>query len=199
MPTPCNVADTGRRFWRRLARALAASLVIGAAVVSGSTPAIKGSTEYDVKAVFLLNFARFVEWPASAFANKESPLVICILGNSPIAAPLRAAIKDENVGGRRLVVAEHAATDDCRSCHLLFVSQSQQEHVPVVLTTLRRTPVLTVGESPRFCESGGMMNFTMQEETVRFEMNPRAAQATGLHVSAKLLKLARTVETVPSP
>lgn len=151
--------------------------------------------EYQVKAVFVLNFTQFVEWPAAAFATRDAPLVIGVLGTNPFGTLLEATVRNERVGGRPLVVRELDSAADAASCHLLFVSRSESARLLAVLSSLRGRPILTIGESDRFCQTGGMIKLGVQDETVRFEMNPHAAAAAGLHVSAKLLRLGKTVAT----
>jgi hypothetical protein len=150
--------------------------------------------EYHVKAAFLYNFAKFVEWPDSAFKNSSEPLVICILGRSPFGPLLEQAIQGKQIGGRNLVVRETADPREAADCHLLFIAASEKKRLPAVLEILKATSVLTVGESSNFAGAGGVINFRLDSGKVGLEINLCAAQRARLQISSKLLSLARIVK-----
>lgn len=160
------------------------------------TPAQR-PTEYEVKAAFLYNFARFVAWPDSAFADKESPLVIGVMEPDPFGAVLDRTIFDKRAQGRRIEVRRFKRLEDVQGCHMLFVSPSSYLQWPALLAHLGTAPVLTVGEGDGFCESGGIINFVLQQNHVRFEINPDAANRADLAISSRLLKLAQLVKDAP--
>jgi len=142
-----------------------------------------------VKAVFLLNFIRFVEWPQPPAASAKDPFPICIIGDDPFRGTLDRLVQDEVVNGRSIVVRRLAHWQD--SCQLLFLSASERD----VFRTLGRAGrgVLTVGEAPGFLSDGGMINFVVDDRRVRFDINLNAATHASVKISSRLLSVARTV------
>ncbi len=154
------------------------------------------ASEYDVKAAFLFNFTKFVEWPPAAFADERSPLKICILGDNPFGKTLRA-LTNEEVAGRRLNLVHLENLSNLESCHVLFISRSERERLGQVLASLRIAPALTVGDMPGFIDQGGMINFILEGSKVRFDVNQEAAERAGLKISSRLLALAKHVKGRP--
>jgi hypothetical protein len=154
------------------------------------------ASESDVKAAFLYNFTKFVEWPSAAFADARSPLKICVLGEDPFGKTLRA-LMDEEVGGRPLSLLRLDNLSNPAACHVLFISRSEKKRLPQILAALGETPVLTVGDTPEFLEQGGIINFILEGSKVRFEINQEAAERVGIKISSKLLALARNVKGRP--
>jgi len=150
-------------------------------------------TEYQIKAAFLYNFAKFVEWPADAFADPHAPLVLGIVGEDPFGSVLDKLVLGKTVNGRGLVIKKLKQGADLRNCHILFLSSSETKRVPQILESLQGASVLTVGERERFAQSGGVINFILEENKVRFEINSDAAARARLNISSKLLALARIV------
>lgn len=148
--------------------------------------------EYSIKAVFLYNFARFTEWPDSAFPAPDSPLSVCILGQDPFADELDQ-IKGRTVHGRKLLLKRQRKTAGVKQCHVLFVSGSEEKRLSEILDQVEGWPVLTVGDMEGFAEAGGAINFTKIGNRIRFEINPTAAKASGITLSSKLLSLAHLV------
>jgi hypothetical protein len=170
----------------------AAALWFGVSCVS----AVFGETsrEYDLKAVFLYNFATFVEWPPEAFASSDSPIVIGVYGQDPFGRVLDDVVSGERVRDHPLVVKRYWRLEDVKNCHLLFICPSESWHFPEILATLRGHPVLTVADAPRFVESGGMIGFSMNAGHLQLAINPSAARAVEITVSSKLLQLAHVVD-----
>src|ERR1700674_1415859 len=132
------------------------------------------SSEYLIKAGFIYNFAKLVEWPTSAFAQQDSPIVIGILGDDPFGATLDRIVADKKINGRGLVVKRlrwGKDVKDIRECNILFVSSSEKEHLDGVVDALKWLPVLTIGDGPGFARRGGIMNFTLEDNKIRFEVN----------------------------
>jgi hypothetical protein len=176
---------------------LAACLVVGA---SASTPAdalaqSSASPEYQLKAVFLFNFAQFVEWPASAFAGPDSPLVIGVLGEDPFGTYLDETVRGETVNGRPLVVRRYRGVEEIGTCHILFVSRLEQRRVQGVLDSLHGRSILTVSDTKPFATLGGMIRFVTDRNRIRLRINLEAAQAADLTLSSKLLRPAQIVST----
>ena len=162
------------------------------ALVEAPIPAAD-SAEYKFKAVYLYNFAQFVEWPPQAFSNPSAPIIIGILGKDPFGSILDQTVQGEFVHGRPLRVQRFSRIEDVGNCHLLFISDDERDHFIAILSRVGGSPILTVGETERFAERGGIINFINREGRLHFEMNKTAAQKAGLNISSKLLKLAKIV------
>jgi hypothetical protein len=147
--------------------------------------------EYQVKAAFLLNFTKFTQWPATAFADADSPITICILGDDPFGNTLNQIVEGEVVSGRKVAVQRMKRPPQSKSCQVLFARKS--ENGLKVLPAVGHG-VLTVGESAGFIRDGGMIAFVLENRRVRFEVNQTAAENAGLTLSSKLLNVAKTVE-----
>jgi hypothetical protein len=156
------------------------------------------SKEYQVKALFIFNFLQFVEWPASAFPTPDAPLRVAILGESPIAGPLTATVRGERIRGHPVEVVQVSRVEDVLHCHLVFVARAEQRNLAPIVTALSGRPVLTVGDMPDFAQRGGVINFYMAGQKVRFEANRAAAQNNGLKLGSQLLGLARLVGQNPA-
>jgi YfiR/HmsC-like len=147
-------------------------------------------TEYQIKAAFLFNFARFVQWPPRAMPNATSPMVIGVLGQNPFHEDLARTIQNKTVDDHPIQVKEYGSLAEATNCHILFISTSEKARMPKIINGLKGTSVLTVGEMDQFTESGGMINFVLQGTKIRFQINNDAATSAGLKISSKLLALA---------
>jgi hypothetical protein len=149
--------------------------------------------ESQIKAAFVFNFLKFVEWPAGRFDKTNSPVIVAVVGPSPIAGALEAMVMDRKLNGRQILVkvVDTAAAASC--AHLLFLPASEERRFQEMLTPLALTGVLTVGESEPFARGKGMITFVPDHDRVRFEINLDSADRAGLRISAQLLKLARAV------
>jgi hypothetical protein len=155
------------------------------------------SSEYLIKAGFIFNFAKFVEWPTTAFAQPDSPIVIGVLGTDPFGTIIDQIVKDKKIGARGFIVKRlrwGSDVKDLRDCKILFVSASEKAHLDEVVQIVRGLPILTVGETPGFAERGGIIRFTVEDNRVRFEVNVDAAHQADLTISSRLLTLARIVQ-----
>lgn len=170
---------------------LAVLLACGAALLgpAGAGAQSPKELEYEVKAAFLYNFTKFVEWPPEAFPNDRSPIVLCVVGDDPFGRSLEALVRGETVGGRSLAIDRRAA-GDLRPCHLMFVGESERGRYSQVLAGSEDRDVLTVGDAPGFLEAGGLINFTVEGGKVRFAINQAAAERSRLKISSKLMRLA---------
>ena len=149
--------------------------------------------EYQVKAAFLFNFAQFVDWPENAFTNADEPFCIGVLGDDPFGAALEQIIQGETIDGHKMTVQHSRLVVDLKNCQVVFVSKSEKGHIGEILPELGSRPVLTVGDIPGFARGGGDINFFLEGNKVRFEINPNAAQANGLKISSQLLSLGKIV------
>jgi|SRR5579871_3373014 len=159
-------------------------------------PMAQGQTidEYQVKAAFLYNFAKFVDWPVQSFKSPVDPIAICLFGPSPFGNSLEDAVDRKVVGGRTFVVRRISDAPHTGSCHILFVASSEQRHFKAVIPDLSMIGVLIVGESPGFAAEIGIVNFKLEEGRVRIEINVHAAERANLRISSKLLSLAEIVK-----
>ena len=163
--------------------------VYGAPSVSAES---RMPSEYQVKAAFLYNFAKFVEWPDTAFTSKSAPLNICILGKNPFNASLDD-IRDKTVSRRPLSIRMNPGIEKLDQCHILFISASEKNQLSYIIQRLNNASVLTVADMEGFTSAGGMINLVMQDNKVSFDINLKSARLAGLNISSRLLKLANTV------
>jgi len=148
--------------------------------------------EYAVKAAFLLNFTKFVEWPPSVFERSDSPLTVCVLGDDPFGKLLDQVVEGEAVSGHKLLVERIGRSPVPKTCRVLFVSKSEKG-TPEILSGLG-PGVLTVGDGDTFLREGGAIAFVIEDRRIRFDINLRAATRASLSLSARLLNVARTVQ-----
>lgn len=146
--------------------------------------------EYDLKAAFLFNFAKFVEWPASAFTNERAPLTICVHGEDPFGPTLDAVVQGERLGERSFLVQRPDSLDGLGECHVLFISRSEKDRLARVMAQVEDKPVLTVADMDGFLRAGGVINFVLEGSKVRFLISQEAAERSGLRISSKLMRLA---------
>lgn len=151
------------------------------------------TSEYQVKAAYIYNFAKFVEWPAQDFASPTAPIRLCLLNDQSFESDLNQIVKGKKISGRPITVAPVQNGEQSRGCHILFINSSHNSEAQRIIEVLRNTSVLTVGESPGFVEEGGIINFVLQDDHVHFQVNHRAADQGGLHISSRLLSVATLV------
>ena len=151
-------------------------------------------TEYQVKALFLLNFTKYVDWPAAAFDGTNAPIVIGVCGEDEFGGALTNAVAGKTISGRQIVVQPVGKDADPGKCQMLFISDSEKDRLGEILNKVKALPVLTVGETDQFVERGGMINFVIKEGRVRLEINLDAARRANLEISSKLLGVADVVK-----
>jgi hypothetical protein len=152
-------------------------------------------TEQDVKAAFLYNFTRFIDWPADTPPNAE-PFRLCVIADEPIVGAIQRTMQGESVKGRPVQTVVPASPVETRTCQVLFVEQRQLERASPMLAAVRELPVLTVSDARGFAARGGAIEFLIEEGRVRFDVNTAAAKRAGLSISSRLLQVARTVDGV---
>jgi hypothetical protein len=170
-------------------------IVVLAMLISGGAPSFargEQAPEYTVKAAFLYNFAKFVEWPADAFTGPASPIVLFVLGVDPFGDALKS-LKGKTANGRPIIVRYAANLGELERCHLLFVSASSMALLPKILQATKSWSVLTVGDVDGFARDGGTINLVNEEQRIGIEINMEAAQRSRLKISSKLLALAKIV------
>ena len=154
------------------------------------------SSEYLIKAGFIYNFAKFVEWPSTAFSQPDSPITIGVLGTDPFGSVLDRLVEDKKIGARGFVVKRYKwgkDLKDLKECKILFVSASEKAHIDEIVQAVKGLPILMVGETPGFAERGGIIRFTLEDNRVRFEINVDAAHQADLNISSRLLTLAKII------
>ncbi len=165
-------------------------LLLGGLYASAQTDP---SREYQVKAVFLFNFAQFVEWPPAAFAGASSPIVIGVLGENPFGAYLDETVREEKVASRPLEVQRYRRVDEIKTCHVLFISRSEANRLEQILVSLKDRSILIVGDGDDFVQRGGMIRLATPQNKIRLIINVEAARAAHLTISSKLLRSAEVV------
>jgi hypothetical protein len=149
------------------------------------------TSEYEIKAAFLFNFAKFAEWPPQAMKDTDGSFVIGILGKDPFRNALEQTIGEKTVGGAAIRIMRFRRLDDLRPCHILFISESEKGILPAVLHRIENQSILTVSDMPGFARNGGMINLYTENNKVRFMIHTQAVEKAGLTLSAKLLTLAK--------
>jgi len=156
-------------------------------------------TEYQVKATYLYNFGRFVQWPPEASAFTSDFFSICVLGQHPLSAILEAALAGETIDGKSVVARRISAPREASICRILFISASEDDQLQEILAAAGKAAVLTVSDMPRFTQRGGMIQFTREGNRIRFSVNLTNAEDGGLTLSSELLKVAISVRRNAQP
>lgn len=156
-------------------------------------------TVYDVKAAYLYNFGKFVEWPAKVTSGNNESFTICVLGKDPFGASLDATIAGEAIDGKSVLAKRISKPQEALNCRVLFISSSEDAQLKDILATLERTSVLTVSDMSQFTRRGGMIQFVDEANRVRFEVNLTVAERAGLTLSSQLLKVAISVRRNSQP
>jgi hypothetical protein len=191
----CQFSPVSRALWRRLvlfSQFSLAVLALAFLVPSLSAQQSKPS-EYAVKATYLYNFARFVEWPAGTAAATGDSFAVCVLGQDPFGSALDAVLAGEAIDGKPVVAKRISKAQDSVSCRILFISPSEDARLKDTLAAIDKSGVLTVSDIPQFSRRGGMIQFVLDGNRVRFEVNVTNARDAGLTLSSELLKVAVTV------
>jgi hypothetical protein len=179
----------------RMAWVMASSLFVGLwcwfcliARADGPLP------EHQVKALFLLNFTKYVDWPPNAFAGSDTPITIGLYGESKLGEDLKNAVAGKKAGDRAIAIRQIEATGDFGQCQILFISNSEAPRMRDLLAKARAFPILTVGEDTAFAQNGGIINFVLKNGNVRLEIDLAAAKKAGLSISSRLLAVADVVK-----
>ncbi len=149
--------------------------------------------EYQVKAVFLFNFAQFVEWSKLTSGDADRPFEICVLGDDPFSESLDETVRGEKFGNRRFEVRRFRAAQEALSCQILFVSNSESRQLHPILDALKGHSILTVSDADNFAQRGGMVQFQTDNKRIKLMINVDAARAANLTISSKLLRPATIV------
>ena len=170
---------------------------VAAAWALVATPALPAQnarpTDYLVKATYLYNFGRFVEWPRKAATAQSGPFTVCVFGQDPFGPSLDATLAGETIGGKTIVAKRISSAEESDDCQILFLSLSDDSRLNKTIADLDKKAVLTVSDMPQFVKRGGMIQFVLEGKKVRFEVNLTATQDAGLGLSSELLKVATAV------
>jgi hypothetical protein len=150
-------------------------------------------TDYQVKATYLYNFGRFIEWPGKVAAAEGGSFTVCVLGQDPFGPSLDATLAGETIGGRTIVAKRISSAEESGNCQIIFLSLADDSRLNKIIAALDKKAVLTVSDMPQFVKRGGMIQFVAEGKKVRFEVNLTATQHAGLTLSSELLKVATAV------
>jgi hypothetical protein len=194
-----SCASRRRICWRHLYRVTGLLTILFWVFLAGpcSHAQQPKSNEFQVKAAYLYNFGRFVEWPYAKGSEKNQSFEICVLGTDPFGPTLDAALASGSIDGKSVGAKRISKPQDVDSCRILFISSSEEGHLKEVLTALDKASVLTVSDIPRFSQRGGMIGFILDGNRVRFDVNLASAQSARLTLSSELLKVATNVRKDP--
>jgi hypothetical protein len=192
--TRIKQADTIRRFGFAIrwcaALILSLSLVLTNPAPANSYPT---SSEYRLKADFIANFLKFVDWPDSAFSSPRKPLLLCVYGYFPFGTSLAENAQKTTVHDRQIEVRIVHVEQELRACQVVFVSQEAEKQYAKVLGVLHDVNVLTIGETPDFLDAGGAVTLYFQAERVQFDVHLGHANQAHIKISSRLLAMARHV------
>jgi len=156
-------------------------------------------SEYQVKAAYLYNFAKFVKWPVATTLDRNGSFSICVLGPDPFGGALDALLVGESLDNKPVVVKRISKPQSTADCRILFINSAEQSHLKEILTELDQESILTVSDMPDFSERGGMIQFVLEGGRVRFAVNLTSTERARLTLSSELLKVATAVKRNASP
>lgn len=151
-------------------------------------------SDNELRAAFICNFAKFVEWPSNSFISNSSPIVIGFLNDSTLASVTEKIANSMNIGGRKLQIIKCKNAEQAMHCNILYLSPSEKDQFSVILEKLSKLPILTVSETEGFCLLKGMINFSKGKNKFGFEINVNSAKQKGIKISSKLLGLATIIQ-----
>jgi hypothetical protein len=184
-----------RGVWLQCAiAALVGLLFAGSSALGQQRP-----SEHQVEAAYLYNFGRFVEWPAKGATPQNSSFTICVLGKDPFGQALETTLAGETIGNQRVTARRIASPQMSADCQILFISSSEANRLNKIIEALDKAAILTVSDIPQFSQHRGMIQFVLEENRIRFEVNLTATQHAGLTLSSELLKVATVVRENPQP
>jgi len=179
-----------------LKRLVTTGLVLLGLALAVAPTAAQQVSEADVKAAYLFNFTRFVDWPEGTLTDAH-PFVLCVVADSSMTALIEKTMQGEEVKGRPNQTIVPASVEDARKCQILFVGRTEAARARALLAGVRDRPVLTVSDAARFAASGGMIQFIREDEHVRFIVNVEAARRSRIAISSRLLRVAASIEGAP--
>jgi hypothetical protein len=170
-------------------------------LISAAPPLVRAQSEenaqYRIKLAFLYQFTQFVQWPSDAFPQANTPFVVCIVGEDPFDPDQEQDLRSRSIDKHPMVIKGVKQGANLRACHMVFATAPESRQVASIVDSLKGSSVLTIGETKGFAERGGIINFTIEENKLHFEINLDAAKRTPLRISSKVLALARIVRDPP--
>jgi hypothetical protein len=191
----CGGLARDRGVWLRCAIAALVYLLLAGSIALGQ----QRPSAYQVEAAYLYNFSRFVEWPAKGSLPQSNSFTICVLGEDPFGQALDATLAGETIGNQKVTARRISSPQMSADCQILFISSSEANRLNKIIEALNKNAVLTVSDIPQFSQRQGMIQFVMEENRIRFEVNLAATQRAGLTLSSELLKVATAVRKSPQP
>lgn len=154
-------------------------------------------SEYTIKAVFLEHFTRFIEWPeSSGIADTSTPFVVVVIGENPFGSILEEIYAKQKMKNKKVEIRYILTPDEIDDCHILFISSSNKNILPEILSRTRNKPILTVSDTEGFAQMKVLINFYQSGNKIKFEINEKAVHESGLVMSYMLLNLAKIVNPV---
>jgi hypothetical protein len=187
---PNGVPNRCLGMWQYPTAVIAMLALLHISVLNAQQPKV---SEYQVKAIYLYNFGRFVQWPPNATAAKGDSFSICVLGQDPFGPSLDSTLAGETLDGKPLAAKRISTPRDAGECRILFISSTEENHLKEILAALDESSILTVSDIPAFSRRGGMIQFVLEGDKVRFEINLAKAETAKLTLSSELLKVASAV------
>lgn len=189
-----NLDKEGRnKHIRRLKHALTKCIVTALSIcwltLNPSFAQTSPAPEQQVKAAYIYNFTRFVDWPLEAFRAADAPFVIGILGNDPVSTILDDLVKDEKIGDHNITVEHYTDLKQVGNCNILFISAEEAFKNSKLITSINRRGILTVSDVADFSKWGGIVRFYKEASKLRLQINPAEAKAAQLSISSKLLSI----------
>jgi hypothetical protein len=166
-------------------------------LLASAASQVQRADEDRVKAAYLYNFAKFVEWPATSFAGTDSSMLICSIGDERLAEALQQTARGKQAQGRAIEVRQVLGVGELKSCRILLIAFRDKERIAPILRSVQLANTLTVGQSEEFIRLGGIINLVRKQNSIELEINPNAAETAGLKISSRLLAVSRVV-TSPS-
>ncbi len=188
----CNTESVRKNWHRRLLLRLMVFICV--ALLAGNSFAGEGinNTEYNLKAAYLYQFTKFTQWPGRLFPRRDSPIQICILGKNPFGKSLDS-FSNRTSQGRKLSIEYLSSLQNIASCHVVFISRSEDWRLPQILRHIENSPVLSVSDINNFTQRGGIIGFVPRQRKVGLEINVDASHTSGTKISSKLLEVATLV------
>jgi hypothetical protein len=169
-------------------------LLLGSVLMVPTQARGQAAEDRQVKAAYLYNFTKFVDWPTEAFRSADDPAILCAVGDDRTSEVLQQAVAGKKANGRRVEARYPRTAQELRSCHVLFIGFTDKGRIADILHGLRDTHVLTVGQTGQFIPMGGMINLVQNNGRIELEIDPHAANAAGLKISSRLLVISRIAD-----
>ncbi|HEY1921453.1 MAG TPA: YfiR family protein [Tepidisphaeraceae bacterium] len=187
-----KLLERKRSLFTEIAAVIVTVAMLGAGRTRAGSPTRldAGGKVYEIKAAFIYNFAQFTQWPDSAFTSGDSPFVLAFIGDSELGPALQQVLQGKSIAGHPIVLKHLDSASQISGCHLLFIPDSEESHLDDIFNAVGNQPILTVGETTKFMQAGGIIRFFIADGRIRFEIDPDAADKATLRLSSRLMSLA---------